>query len=301
MASLQLLLSAAIVLLPLAYLLTAGAYARVFVSGVRAGSGAASALLWGSLGLHALYLVALAVHWRQFPAATISQGLSVVAFAVGVTYGLVEWLGRERATGAWIVAGIFLVQLLASLLRRPEAVAQSELLQSAPFAAHAFLALMAYAAFLMAATYAFLFLELYRELKRGTFSLFFGKLPPLEVLERMMAGSLHVGFAALTGAVAIGGVWAYRLYGRAWLGDPIVLLTLATWALYGLALFLRRIRHWHGRQTAVASLAGLGAILVSLLVVNFVVGNFHATTEPSAAGAPTAAGADPAVVTEGER
>ncbi len=36
---------------------------------------------------------------------------------------------------------------------------------------------------------------------------------------------------------------------------------------------------WQGRQTALASLAGLGAILFSLVAVNFVVGDFHGFCE----------------------
>ena len=103
------------------------------------------------------------------------------------------------------------------------------------------LALVGYAAFAVAATYGFLFLRLYRELKAGKFSLFFfGKLPPLEVLERMMSGALMVGFVALTGAVATGVVWAREvLPPGAWLGDIKIVATVVTWALYAGALLLR--------------------------------------------------------------
>ncbi|HSL84339.1 MAG TPA: cytochrome c biogenesis protein CcsA [Thermoanaerobaculia bacterium] len=272
---LDLFVSAAVVLLPLAYLLAAAAYGRVFFAGDRRAERWATGLLYGALGLHVLDLAALVVKVRHFPAATVAEGLSVVALAVGITYALVEWRARERSTGFWIVSVVFFVQLLASVLQRPEPPHQSEVLKSAVFASHAFLALVAYAAFVMAAAYGFLFLELYRELKSGRFTLFYGKLPPLEALERMMAGALHVGWIALTGAVSIGAVWAYRLYGQEWAKDPIILLTLATWSLYGLALLLRRTQQWQGRQTAVVCLAGLCAILVSLVVVNFVVGDFH--------------------------
>jgi ABC-type transport system involved in cytochrome c biogenesis permease subunit len=45
--------------------------------------------------------------------------------------------------------------------------------------------------------------------------------------------------------------------------------------LYALALLLRRLRRWQGRQTALASLAGLAAILFSLMAVNFFFTDFH--------------------------
>ena len=54
-----------------------------------------------------------------------------------------------------------------------------------------------------------------------------------------------------------------------------ILFTLATWVLYAAALLLRRLRRWQGRQTALASLAGFGAILFSLMAVNFFFTDFH--------------------------
>ena len=45
--------------------------------------------------------------------------------------------------------------------------------------------------------------------------------------------------------------------------------------LYAAALLLRRLRRWQGRQTALASLAGFGAILFSLMAVNFFFTDFH--------------------------
>lgn len=90
-----------------------------------------------------------------------------------------------------------------------------------------------------------------------------------------MIGALSVGFVTLTGAVVTGAFWAERLYHDRWLQDPKILVTLATWVLYAAALLLRRLRRWQGRQTAMASLAGLGAILFSLVAVNFFFTDFH--------------------------
>jgi ABC-type uncharacterized transport system permease subunit len=270
----EIFLDAANVLLPVAYLLAAVAYGFLFFSRRPLAEATATPLLAATALFHLACLAVVAVRWHQFPAVTVSQALSVVALAVAVVYLLVEWHGRERSTGFWLVSLVFFFQLLASLLRRPEPP-DRELFHSPLFATHVSLALLGYAAFVVAAGYGFLFLRLYRELKGGRFSTFYGRLPPLEVLERMMAGALTVGFVALTGAVAFGAVWAQRAFPGAWLGDPKILFTFATWALYGVALALRRTHRWRGRQTALASLAGLGAILFSLLAVNWLFSDFH--------------------------
>lgn len=267
-------LDAANVLLPVAYLAAAVAYGYLFFTGGERARKLATPLLAATVAFHLATLVATWARWQQLPAATVAQALSVVAFAVAVVYLFVEHWGRERSTGLWVVGLVFLFQLLASLLRRPD-VPDRELYHSPLFAVHVSLALLGYAAFAVAAAYGYLFLRLYRELKAGRFSTFFGRLPPLEVLERMMVGALGVGLAALAASVALGVVWAEQLFGRSWITDPKIAITFATLALYALALVLRRLGRWHGRQTALASLVGLGAILFSLLAVNLLFTDFH--------------------------
>jgi ABC-type uncharacterized transport system permease subunit len=268
------LLGAANILLPLAYLVVAADYGLVFYSAAPLAMRTATPALRAAVLLHAACLAAAAAQWRQFPAATLSQALSMVAFAVAAVYVFVEWHGRERSTGFWLVSLVLLFQVLASVLARPNPPDRA-IFHDPLFAVHVSLALLGYAAFVVAAGYAFLFLQLYRELKGSRFATFYGKLPPLAVLERMMLGALTVGFLALTGSVASGALWAQRLYPHDWLRDPKIVFTTLTWALYAAALLLRRLRRWQGRQTALASLAGLGSILFSLVAVNIFFTAFH--------------------------
>jgi ABC-type uncharacterized transport system permease subunit len=267
-------LEALVVLLPLAYLLAALDYGLLFYRGRSFAAGSATMALRVALGLHVVYLVLLTLRWQQFPAATVSQALSVVAFAVLVVYAYVEWHGKEQSTGFWMVGLAFLFSLLSSLLTESQPP-DRELLHNPFFFGHASLALLGYAAFAVSASYGFLFLRLYRELKAGRFSTFFGKLPPLEVLERMMSGALLVGFVALTGAVVTGFVWARDVLPGAWYRDPKIDITLLTWTLYGTALLLRRFRGWQGREVAIASLAGFAVVLFSLFAVNLWFSDFH--------------------------
>ena len=274
----QTFLDIATILLPLAYLLVAIDYGFLFFASQPFAERTATPALRGTVLLHLAYLVGEGVQWRQFPAATVPQALSVVAFAVAVVYVFVEWHGRARTTGFWLVSLVFFFQLLsvilASLLTH-SSPPDREVFHRPLFALHVSLALLGYAAFVVSAAYAFLFLQLYRDLKAGRFSTFYGKLPPLEVLEKMMIGAIWVGFVTLTGAVLTGAFWAERLYPKDWLHDPKILATLLTWLIYGLALLLRRLRRWQGRQTALASLTGFGVILFSLMAVNLFLTGFH--------------------------
>ncbi len=203
----QSFLDVSTILLPLAYLLVAIDYAFLFFGSHPVAERTATPALRGVVLFHLAYLAALTFRWGQFPAATVSQALSIVAFAVAVIYVFVEWHGRARSTGFWLVSLVFFFQLLASMLTRPNPPDRA-IFHDPFFAVHVSLALLGYAGFVVGAGYAFLFLQLYRDLKAGRFSTFYGKLPPLEVLEKMMLGALFAGFVSLTGAVSIGAVWA---------------------------------------------------------------------------------------------
>ncbi len=260
--------------LPLLYLSTAVAYGMLFFSGHSTAERAATPLLRITLILHVGYLVLLAVRWHQFPAATVSQSLSALAFAIAVVYAFVEWNGRSLATGFWLLSMALVFELLASVLRTTTPP-DLEIFHNPLFAAHASLGLLGYAGFGVGACYAFLFLRMYMELKRGQFSLFFGKLPPLEVLERMMRDAMLAGFVGLTGTVVSGAIWADQLFDGPWLADPKIVITLATWLFYGAVLLLRRLRRWRGRRLAWASLLGFAAVILSL-VANLYFSDVHA-------------------------
>jgi len=261
-------------LLPLLYLGAVGAYGLSFFADHAAARRGSRPLLLLALAGHLAYLTLLTLRWQQFPAATVSQAVSALAFAVALVYLLVEGYGRSRATGVWLLSVALLFELLAALLRST-APPHFERFESPLFAVHVSLALIGYAGFVVAACYGFLFLRVYHDLKNASFSTFFGTLPPLEVLDRMMAGALGCGFAALAGAVASGAVWAERFFPQGWQSDPKVLITLATLAFYGVVLALRASGRLRGRPIAWASLAGFAALLFSLLAVNLFLSRLH--------------------------
>jgi ABC-type transport system involved in cytochrome c biogenesis permease subunit len=268
------LINAAIVVLPTAYLAAAVGYATLFYARNARGGLLGSICFRVAVLLHIGFLVLLTLRWAQYPAATVAQALTVTALAVAVVYLFLEWYGRERSTGLWILSLIFLFQLLSSLTwtsTPPDLKA----FHSPWFGVHVSLALCGYAAFTLSGGYGFLFLRLYRELKQGHFQTFFNRLPPLEVLDRMMTGALVAGFILFSGAIVAGAAWAESLSLTRWFDDPWSVVTLATWVLYGAALTLRRLRRWQARQTAIASLVGIAAILISLLAVNFLTSGFH--------------------------
>lgn len=261
-------------ILPLLYAVTTTAYALVFFRDDQRARGWTFPMVIGTLIFHFGYLILLTVRWSQFPVATVSQALSAVAFAVALVYIFVERMGREPSTGFWMLAPATIFEILSALMRTDNPP-DNELFHSPLFAAHTGLALLGYAAFVIAAGYGFLFLRLYHELKLRRFSLFFDRLPPLEVLERMMIGALSAGFTGLMGAVIFGSIWAFQTYDEPWQTDPKIIGTLSILLFYGVSLMMRRMNRWHGRQMAIAALTGVAAIMFSMIAVNLFFTELH--------------------------
>ena len=103
-----------------AYAAATAAYGVLFFGGGRVAPLLARPLLQLAIVLHVVYLGWLTWRWEQFPGATVSQALSVVAFAIAILYLFLEWLGGERATGVWLVGQVMVFQLLAVVLHGPQ-------------------------------------------------------------------------------------------------------------------------------------------------------------------------------------
>ena len=262
------------VLLPLHYLAAVTAYGLSFFAERKSAARWSRPLLLVALAVHLADLILLTIRWEQFPSATIAQAMTALAFAIALVYLFVEIYGRSQATGVWLLSIAFVFMLLAALLRST-APPHFETFESPLFAIHVGSALIGYAGFVLAACYGFLFLRVYSDLKAGRFSRFFGTLPPLEVLDRMMFGAMACGFAALAAASIFGAIWAEQFFPDGWQTDPKILLTAVSLAFYAIVLMLRKGGRLEGRIMAWCSLAGFGILMFSLLAGNLLLSRLH--------------------------
>jgi ABC-type uncharacterized transport system permease subunit len=117
---------------------------------------------------------------------------------------------------------------------------------------HIVLVLLGYAALLVTAFAALLYLLQERQLKRKKSVRLLERLPPLGTLDALISGSLGVGFLLITLGVVTGGTWAYIESGgtAAGLGDPRMSTALLTWAACFLMVALRITAGWRGRKAA---------------------------------------------------
>ncbi len=116
---------------------------------------------------------------------------------------------------------------------------------------HIILSLLGIAGLALAVAGSLLYLWTERQLKRKPLRASLARaLPPLETLDRMTYLSLLFGFPLLTLGLVIGFYRAGLQWGVAGLHDPKILISVLTWALFLILLFVRWSSGWRGRRSA---------------------------------------------------
>ncbi len=123
---------------------------------------------------------------------------------------------------------------------------------------HILLVLAGYAALFFTALSAVGYLMQERRLKSKSASALLERLPPLATLDTMLTKSLGLGFAFLTLGLIFAVMWAFLYSNSSWIGNPSITLSVFTWILLVIMLFLRQSAGWRGRKAAMMALAVLG-------------------------------------------
>jgi len=146
---------------------------------------------------------------------------------------------------------------------------------------HILIAVLGLSAFTFAAGVGAYYLWQIRQLKRHPSGALGGKMPPLELLDRLNFGAAAIGFPLL--AMSVVGAWIFSARAKgdasALLRDPTVLVTLGGLVVYILLFGARGVLGWRGRRIAWLSVLGFVFIVVGLVVAAFCTSpqTFHAS------------------------
>ena len=207
--------------------------------------------------LHGVAIVDLAMAYHHVPVANFYQALSLCAFLIALVFLAVEWRYSFSSTSVVLFPLVFLMTLV-SAMERPLAAWPDPRVRGTWLVVHISLVLAGYAALLLTAVAAVAYLIQERRLKTKQAGRLFERLPPLATLDRMISNSLGVGFAFITLGVVFGVTWAYIESGTRWIGEARVTLSLITWILVLVMMFLRASAGWRGRKAAVLAIVVLG-------------------------------------------
>jgi ABC-type uncharacterized transport system permease subunit len=233
----------------------------------RAGSTAPRVLAVAAV-LHATYVCLASIVANICPVKSIHFVASIAALLATCFYLGMRLRWNIDALGAF-VAPVALTFVLGS---RFVGVADQGI-GGGMLALHVTVNVLGDALFLLASGTAVLYLVEERRLKQKRASSVFGKLPPLDALDRAEHRLLLTGFPLLTLGIITGTAWANRIE----TGGPAemarALFAYGTWLLFAGVLVLRALLGWRGRRAAYGTIAGF-LFAVAVLVVYLVRGPF---------------------------
>jgi len=256
---------AAMVLTACAALTYAASFGLYFVRRREAFERRGLVLVGAGLCLHTAAIVLFWIAYRVPPWSTACGVLAFWSWTAVVVLMVLAARRGMRVLGAFIVP-VALMMFAAAFVVSKEPF-EMPAGPSPLMAAHIPLVFLSYTAFLYAAVAGALYVAQDRRIKRKGPEAVFGRIPPLEWLERFTVGSLVTGFVVLTLGLALGFAWLSMAGLREGWRDPKIVAISVAWLLYG-GLVVARLAAWvRGRRVAVMAVVCFVLVLALLVFI----------------------------------
>jgi ABC-type uncharacterized transport system permease subunit len=243
-------------------------FAHVARSGDSVRAGRAAPLVLGLAALfHTGYVVLASLMTNVCPVKSVHYVASVLALMATGLYLLLRRRFRIDALGVFVAPVCLTFVLGSRFVGVPDQGIGGGLL----LAFHVTVNVLGDALFLLASGAAVLYLVEEKRLKQKRAASLFGRLPPLDALDRAEHLLLVVGFLFLTLGIVSGTVWAHRIETGSPAEAARALFAYGSWILFAGVLILRAALGWRGRRAAYGTIAGF-LLTVAVLVVYLVRG-----------------------------
>jgi len=258
---------ASVILLWIAYLLYAGAFALFVVQFLTK----SSTLTRVGLVVAAFGLVfqTLAIVLRGFSAGHVPfvgayESLVMVSWSIALVWHVLESFTRIRAVGLYVLPVVLALLTFAWIeYQPPEGLAPA--LRSDIVVLHVIVMLTAIGCLYVAGGAAIIYLIEESLLRRRKAGGVLGRLPSLGALEKLVYHATLFGLPFLTAGMLAGIIRAETFGVPHWWTDPLPLLSIGAWAIYAALLWGRVRADWVGSRIAWLAVCGL----VVLLVIRF--------------------------------
>jgi ABC-type transport system involved in cytochrome c biogenesis permease subunit len=212
--------------------------------------------------LHAVSVIEEGLLTGHFPANNVYESLSLCALLIVALFLLICERYKLEPVTVFIFPLVFVMTLSASM-GRPVGAWSSPAVRGVWLTTHVVLILLGYASLLLTAVGAVVYLFQERELKRRKPRQFYYRLPPLGTLDELISRAMTVGFVFLTLGVIAGSTWGFVESGTRWIASPRVVMSLITWGIYLVMIFLRVSAGWRGRKAAFMALTAVGCAAIT--------------------------------------
>jgi cytochrome c-type biogenesis protein CcsB len=208
-----------------------------------------------------------------FPAnSEFENAVTGTWFAIGFTVYL--FIKNRELTGvALFTVPASLLLLGYGVMKSPDPLPLAASLKSSWLVIHVLFAQLAFGAYAIASGMGLLYVLKDRQKNRDSVSMFYKKIPRLEVIEENMFRFVVYGFIADAIMIVAGAIWAKDLWGNYWGWDPVEVWSLISWLLYGLSIHLKVTLGWKGRRLAWLMIFLLITVIITYWGIDIVVEN----------------------------
>ena len=214
-----------------------------------------------------LQTASLAARWQSvgyIPLEGAFESYFLFAWALVLISLVIEALTKIKYLGAWILPVVATLLGIAWFkYESPERL--SDAVKSSWIIMHVSVVFLAYAGFIIAAVFALLYLIQQRQLKKRNVTLFFRRLPSLEVLDELSSKAVLFSLPFMTMTIITGIIRALKEFPD-WYLDPVVISATITWTIFGVYLSLRYMSDWQGRRIAYIAIGGAFSLLLMQVV-----------------------------------
>jgi ABC-type uncharacterized transport system permease subunit len=229
---------------------------------------------WSTVVLHAALFALIRTETGAFPLVIPGAALSALALATFVVYSWVESRSKVLSLGGLVLSGILIMQLGATVIGFSPAAPPPT--ASKLFIIHVITIIASVATLLLSGFFGIIYLIVEREMRSQHFGPLFARLPKLSELSGMNRLAATAGFLLMTVGFNLG-IWLAHDTAREGFSyrDPMVVITMAAWVVFGLIGLSRWVNFLSGRKAAVTAVAGILLLLLTI-VISLVPGlSFH--------------------------
>ena len=230
--------------------------------------------LFFTLIVHTFYLIERSFVFDHLPITNQFEIFTILAFAIGFTYFLLELLTDIRGTGVFILVFALIFQVISALFIKDEYIVK-EVLKNYPLGIHVINALLGFAGISVSAAYSIMYLLQYKNLQTHKYYLIFDRLPNLEILEKLSYYSMIIGFVLLTIAIAIGFIWLPSAFPDFKFYDPKIISTAIVWLIFGTGILLHIMGRLYGKKISYFSITGFIVAVLSVALSGVIYSSFH--------------------------
>lgn len=227
-----------------------------------------------SVAAHLIFIVTMARQMGGLPVLSPAQGANMTVFISSLVFIFFAFRRSTAVLGAFFlpVAG-FVLGLIAPSLT--ETGASSLACSRIWYPLHTLTVISGEALFAVAFVISVVYLIHDSSIRRGTIHSAAMSLPPLRMLDRILAATLSMGFVAITAGMIFGALWASSLGVSYSHLATKASAGAATWFVFAFCIHQRFAIGWAGRRTALITIVGFALMILLFIILNLVFPNAH--------------------------